>query len=402
MRKKEKLDFLYHLMITAIQYNSYEEANFYKEYLSLAIFSSKTLEDYAVEYLKKGSLEFNKKTEEDKMFYLWETIMPNLLDKYTGDLLKRLMKEEKQCFQNETFAYKNKKQLLKLIKTRGKEVQKKDLEKVPITKSLELVKKYLYWIDSSSTLCRILEQGIETEEICIWNAKENEIPKKVIENLPLDEYFDLEVSVSNTLLLNAPCNETIKDAFGIVHEFFHYVTLRQKRNLEEEKISEKFLGEVASKFHEKYFYCFLKETENFETDLEMFYEMRKSANNDNVDICKSIISSFEDDFNLETIDNEFQEILCGTLVINKGNLASIYRYFVADEISDYLILMILSGKVYLLDRLQHMVNSLGISSMDPLYFISYLECSAIFYDFVPISTRYPKRMEEKRILQKKV
>lgn len=36
---------------------------------------------------------------------------------------------------------------------------------------------------------------------------------------------------------------------------------------------------------------------------------------------------------------------------------------------------------------------LGISDMDPLYFINYLECFELFYDFEAIQNVYPKRIE---------
>lgn len=423
INKSNNIDFLECIILIGIRYEGLHESYEDKEKFCEMLLSSKldnsfSIASYAELFLEtiscKNSVFFKQKKASEQLNYIFQYLLPYLLGLYRYDLLRKIIHLEKDYLQKEIFLNQNTLGVQRIIRYElSKDVSRSscDIEFVDITTSISLVADYLDYVDDRGQYKKIFFDEIQRGNICIWDVYGNDIPKNVLQKLEIDDIFSF-LTLRDQLFLNAPCKENLLDAYSIVHEFIHFLSVKEKKYYTDSGVSESFFKEVCSVFHEKYFREFLLKKRYFNKDIDVILSFRNEANKTQGPVLLSLLTLIcKRDWNIDVLlhlplepkqngivldANGVCDFLLDVFMTSYGNYLDSYSYFVASYIGDILVSKIRDGKTYLLKRIQNVVSMLGVSSMDPMYFFDYLECRDAFYDFVSaISLVYPRRLEEK-------
>ncbi len=295
---KMEILFLESLLILNNEYYSIQDSIIDKEKLCFKMLHSPLcgslkILDYAKHYVKNKA--FLDLSNYDKIMYLFQKVIDELLEKYRYDLLKKLVEREKENYQKQdSFAFLNHsgvKRILRTFKDAPSKV-KKEYESLKIKKVINITILYLNAIDPTLKLQNIFLEALKNQSICLWDIYGSIVPSKILQYLAINEVFCWKTVSQETVFLNGPCEGNILDVYSLIHEFFHYVTFWAEENTKMSSC-ESFFTEVASIFHEKKLREFLKMIQYPSKDIDAISIFRKEGNNNCLPLLNSLYQLME-------------------------------------------------------------------------------------------------------------
>ena len=303
-----------------------------------------------------------------------------------------------------------------------------------LEKTISLIESFFNEVDTSKRLSNIFKEFLNDENVFIWDKNDEEKynllrKSKLAKSCPYCDFYDGFVSrINNEIFVNVYCRNNLLDSYNIIHEFIHYYIVKEIK-LDEESESSKFFAEFPSIFFEYLFNMYLEDCALFEFDRDIDIMERKVEVIKNVfmisSTCKlyNAISKgnveFSDFYQEYSNSLEFKnyedkashiylelteqiydmDMFCDVININISEIdySNIISYVSATLFSEELIRLIRNGKMYLVNRLIDVMDSLAYTSMDPKYILSYLELDYRFFGFEQVSENVvPKRLEKIR------
>ncbi len=351
--------------------------------------------EYGLKLLKENSFSENiDLNNPEEIYELWIDLMEELLAKNQKFILNNCFQKENENLEKCFFLSKNFAQVKNLMFAKKENSQEDHYFYLTIPKetSISLALEFIRNIDPSGTWLKIIENGLKNKTIVCWENTEM-IPEEVINQVTIENRYNFSVKEDYPIFLNAPFSNTISDSIALVHEMIHYIIFSQKYPNQEEKDALTIFSETPSYFYETLFALELSQKKEYRKDVIHFLKIRKkdlSSSN----LYNKIFEGIAAIRNKQKLPRIYQKNELILTIMNEDfQLFSQYVYVVARFITEKLLEKRILDKTIDI-KMRNVTNSLGYTSMDPLYIIKYLGLEKEFEDFKSVNTITIPKIED--------
>ncbi len=353
-KTKKFYENFYHL----IRYDVYITNDFYEKTLKL-------FQTYAI------SCDF----KDPKNFYLSIVHLYNILkEKYRYDLLKMQIQHEYSYFEQNEFLSQNFEFLKKYFQSQIRREKYQDYTyKIPIEKSLYILRDYLKTFDSTYFLVSVYDNCIKKHLKLEDHTKDTYVYN--------DWYYDIERN-----RIYGSFTNTINDMYSLAHEFIHYYILNlypyQECVLPETYITYK---ELPSIYHELNLSLYLeKRYKELICDIQAYEANRQNEFFWNIseDIIHNSFLKLKQGkpFDVSYISPRICDFMNKRILdITDGDSFDFYCYFLDYLVAKELREKVKNGDQSVNQKIMEIMNTLTYTNMHSLYFLDFLGNNALSF-----------------------